>query len=245
MKLKLTALVAAMTVTGFAQADIIGGQSFNQFIQVGASEVDSREGTHTPGRAGIGLTPMGPQKIDFQGLASYLGTPSDGIYRLQMGSTPPAGTPIDHTNLGTFNFAKVGSGDVWFGEWGQDMSGTRANDGNRAVYYVGDNQGTTMPTGGVATYTVTGLNHGNALGGRLTANFNSNTLRGNVGAINIGARINASNASFAGSAFVIQNGSWNVGTTNGHFFGQNAAALAGIAKFANRKLDTAFGGTKN
>ena len=34
------------------------------------------------------------------------------------------------------------------------------------------------------------------------------------------------------------------GNSEGHFFGADAASLAGIATFANRQLDTAFGGAK-
>ncbi|WP_133405988.1 Slam-dependent surface lipoprotein [Parashewanella tropica] len=247
MKLKLTALIAAMAVTGFAQADIIGGQSFEGYIKVGKSVIDTGK-THKPGFAGIGVYGMGLDGIiDFKGLTQSSNV-VNGFYQLVMDTPPPAGAPAEHTNLGTFNFAKAGTGDVWFGEWAQDMSGASANDGRRAVYYVGDNKGTTMPTGGVATYSVTGINHGNALGGDFTANFNSNKLTGTLTSnsgfvtnLRINADINSSNASFSGSA--IANG-LVTGTTQGHFFGQDAAALAGMAKFGIRHFDTAFGGKK-
>ena len=35
------------------------------------------------------------------------------------------------------------------------------------------------------------------------------------------------------------------GQVTGNFFGNDAAALAGIATFSNRDYDTAFGGTKD
>jgi len=59
--------------------------------------------------------------------------------------------------------------------------------------------------------------------------------------IAINASINSADASFSGAA--VANSS-AVGTSEGHFYGADAAALAGIAKFANRDYDTAFGGAK-
>ncbi|MNI33706.1 hypothetical protein D3C73_876660 [compost metagenome] len=59
----------------------------------------------------------------------------------------------------------------------------------------------------------------------------------------VAASINSANASFAGSATA--NGTV-AGTSQGQFFGANAATLAGIATFAgNSQYDTAFGGSKN
>ena len=59
----------------------------------------------------------------------------------------------------------------------------------------------------------------------------------------VAATINSANASFAGSATA--NGTV-AGTSQGQFFGANAATLAGIATFAgNSQYDTAFGGSKN
>src|SRR3989475_8774276 len=58
--------------------------------------------------------------------------------------------------------------------------------------------------------------------------------------INVNANISSANASFAGTATA--NGSV-AGTTQGQFFGANAATLAGIATFSgNSQYDTAFGG---
>jgi len=94
---------------------------------------------------------------------------------------------------------------------------------------------------------VAGLNNSDVLTGTLTANFGGNhklvgTLSGgSIASLHIHAKIN-NNGSFSGSATAN-----NVfGYTNGHFFGANAASLAGVAEFAsNASLNTAFGGTKN
>ena len=111
---------------------------------------------------------------------------------------------------------------------------------------------TNLPTSGTATYAVKGINNHVAhntdvLQGTLTANFGTNRLNGTLSrsglsiAIN-NAEIKTAQASFSGAAKA--NGSVN-GTTNGHFYGNQGAALAGIAKFnGHSHLDTAFGGTK-
>ncbi len=242
-KIVLTTIVAAVISTApLAQAGFTGAQSYNDKVEVGESIVNAPP-AHVAGRAGIGSAAFGgvTQKVDFQGLANYSST-SNGIYTL---GSAHGGT------IGVFNFAKVGSGDVWFGEWAQNFS-QGANNGDRAVYYVGDDSNTSMPSSGVATYDVKGVNHfsgNNHLTGTLTANFGTNKLTGNIVdnmlSLDLNATINPATAAFNGSA------TWQlmpslVGTTQGHFFGANAAAIAGIVKFSNaRYLDTAFGGTKN
>lgn len=165
----------------------------------------------------------------------------------------------DHSHLGRMSYAKVGNMDVYFGDWDNTPSGaanvnkdTKTN--NYTVFYSGTGKTTNMPTSGTATYAVKGINghyeQGTAvLKGDLKADFGRKTLAGtltratgDLKTLGIDAKIEHSNASFAGKA--IANGSVN-GTTNGHFFGNNAAGLAGIAQFDNnKKLNAAFGGAK-
>ncbi len=111
------------------------------------------------------------------------------------------------------------------------QDGAAGGFSNRQVYFVGDRAGTTLPAG-VATYSVAGLNKFNG------SNLLSGTFRANSAmapcswperwrlSINVNANINSANASFAGTATA--NGSV-AGTTQGQFFGANAATLAGIA----------------
>ncbi|MFP5073446.1 Slam-dependent surface lipoprotein [Neisseria sp. WLZKY-1] len=162
----------------------------------------------------------------------------------------------DHSGLGRMSFAQIGNSDVYFGEWADVKAG--AADGtagtNRSVYYNGTGRTTNMPTSGTATYAVKGINNHVAwntavLQGDLKADFGRKTLAGtltratgDLKTLGINAYIRPSDASFSGNA--IANGSVN-GTTNGHFFGNNAASLAGIAQFDNnKKLNAAFGGAK-
>ena len=240
-KTTLLAIASYLFVVGnISQAGFDGTESYNTNIEVGESVING--GPHTAGKAGIGIAAFGSTaaKVDFQGL-SLSATLSNGIYTLSSG----------HGGLGTFNFAKVGSGDVWFGEWAQNIAGG-ANDGERSVYYVGNDQGTTVPTSGTATYSVVGINHyssaqNNHLTGTLTADFGTQKLSGSMSqgilVIGIDTNIDSATAAFNGTATSILGN----GTATGHFFGADAAALAGIAKFSesNRALDTAFGGTKD
>lgn len=109
-----------------------------------------------------------------------------------------------------------------------------------------------MPTSGSATYNITGINHfsgSNKLSGTFTADFAQQTLTGDIAnaslSINVDSTIDAASASFNGTATANQAGVTTQGISQGHFFGADAATLAGIATFAgNSDLDTAFGGAK-
>ncbi|WP_411851127.1 Slam-dependent surface lipoprotein [Stenotrophomonas sp. LGBM10] len=249
ISLSLLAVASLTVLAGNAQAaDIVGANSpstsaeFN--ISVGASQVQA--GPHSRDKAGIGVsTVSGGLKVDFAGLSAYSGkTPINGV-TVQTLNVPITGTPGSHSGMGYFSFVKVGSGDVWFGEWSRDGASSFSN---RQVYYVGDRTGTTLPAG-TASYAVAGLNQfsgSNLLQGTFNADFGAGTLTGVLNGtglvVGVNASINAGSASFAGAAFA--NGA--AGTTQGQFFGANAASLAGIATFAgNSQYDTAFGGTKN
>lgn len=159
----------------------------------------------------------------------------------------------DHSHLGRMTYGKVGNLDVYFGEWADVKAGAGAGTvgTNTSVFYNGTGKTTRMPTSGKATYAVKGINNyvnqnSPIMTGTLTADFGAKKLNGTIAktglsvAIN-NAVINTAQASFSGAAKA--NGSIN-GRTQGHFYGNNAAALAGVADFNNPKLNTAFGGTR-
>jgi hypothetical protein len=251
MKTILFAGLATILTSGAAHAQFAGGSSDGSKVIVGESDVDG--GPHVSGRAGIGVPGTDGRRVDFQGLSRYALPDLNGVRHLNMSTSSTA----DHSRYGDFRFARVGSADLWFGEWSQTGSATA---GDHTVYYVGNTSGTTVPTSGTATYAVKGISdyaNKGVLTGTFTANFGSGTsgtLRGSLSnastgaGVNIGlARING--AEFAGGgATATQSGATvaSGGAVNGRFFGANAAALAGTVKFADaRQHDTAFGGTKN
>ncbi len=247
---KLTLISAALLgLSSMAHAGFNGAISDNTHRHVGESQVDAKFGwivIHEKGYAGIGAT--GKERVDFKNLAKRsswpFGVTRDGVHT--RGSR--------HSTTSQYNFANVANQDVWFGEW---YEGSRDSGyANRAVFYVGDNTGTTVPTSGVATYTVTGVNKFSgsnkltATGSDVfTANFGTQTLTGTLSnsslSVSVNANINASTAAFNGTAAATTGGTTTNGTSQGHFFGANASALAGIATFTNKDLDTAFGGSKN
>ncbi len=159
----------------------------------------------------------------------------------------------DHSHLGRLSYSKVGNMDVYFGDWSAVPSGAAVGTKgtNYTAFYSGTGRTTNLPTTGTATYTVKGINQYHAqnsavLNGTLTADFSSNKLSGSLKnsgltiAIN-NAAIKTAEASFSGNATA--NGT--AGATHGHFFGNQGAAIAGVADFGrNSELNTAFGGTK-
>ncbi|MGF6147591.1 Transferrin binding protein-like solute binding protein [Kingella potus] len=164
----------------------------------------------------------------------------------------------DHSHLGRMSYAKVGDLDVYFGDWDNTKSGASAVNKNVAtnnytVFYSGTGKTAKMPTSGTATYDVKGINQhyeqGTAvLRGDLKADFGKKTLTGTLSraggdlkTLGINANIQTAQAAFSGKA--VANNSVN-GTTSGKFFGNNAAGLAGIAQFNDKKLNTAYGGAK-
>jgi len=237
---KLSILALALGLSGMAHATE-SGQSYFGDITVGGTTSTSPDHPGTIGAPGVGVTAFyDGAMVSFSGLTSMVSADGNGIYTIT-----PAMMPPSHAALGYFDFAKVSGEEVYFGEWSQN--GT-TNDPTRVVYYSGDDTGTTMPTTGTAAYTVKGINNyngSNLLTGTLNANFGTGNLSGTMSrtglSIAINASINSADASFSGAA--VANSS-AIGTTEGHFYGADAAALAGIAKFANRDYDTAFGGAK-
>ncbi|ARC91034.1 hypothetical protein B6A42_01235 [Vibrio coralliilyticus] len=222
---------AMLGLSSLAHAGFDGAISDGSQRQVGESEVWVPF-IHSKGKAGIGST--GGKKVDFDGLT---------VFASQNGDVYSSGS--DHNNS-KYVFSQVAGQDIWFGEWSSGTENGQAVD--RAVYYVGDDTGTTVPTSGSATYTVAGINNGATLSGQFTADFGAQTLNGALSNSNLSINlynnaINASTAEFSGTA--VANG-MSIGHSQGHFFGADAAFLAGFAKFAgDSTLDTAFGGSKN
>lgn len=177
------------------------------------------------------------------------GQDKNGVVVLNMNNMP-SWVPGFHGKLGNFAFKKVGTQELYYGEW----LGNGANaKQDRVVYYAGNNKTDNMPTGGKAVYSVQGINnHGKLdaemLKGELTADFGKKQVNGSMSktglTVNINnAQINPADASFSGDKAASANGV--VGSVKGNFFGNNAAALAGYAKFAgHNQYDTAFGGSK-
>ncbi|RTZ14617.1 hypothetical protein EJ063_14970 [Vibrio aquaticus] len=222
---------AMLGLSSLAHAGFDGAISKEEHRQVGESQVWVPF-IHSKGKAGIGST--GGKRVDFDGLT---------VFASQNGEVYTSGS--DHNNS-KYVFSQVAGQDIWFGEWSSGSSNGQAND--RAVYYVGDDTGTTVPTSGSATYTVAGINNGATLAGQFTADFAAQKLNGSLSNSNLAIHlynnnINAATAEFSGTA--VANG-LKIGQSQGHFFGADAAFLAGFAKFAgDSTLDTAFGGSKN
>lgn len=242
--------LSGLLFVGASQAQVVGAAS-NTNISSGASTVNG--GPHQSGLPGIGVPSTGTASlVDFAGLTAYGATDAAGVTFLNFASpTPPAGSPPDHTQLGSFHFAKVSGANVYYGEWSQTASAT---DGTHATYYAGDTAGTTVPTSGTAAYAVQGISDyaGNgALSGTFNANFTTHQLTGSVS--NGAYAVNIGTASIAGALIAGAGGSASVsgttvasnGAVSGRFFGANAASLAGIVSFANaRQYNAAFGGAK-
>lgn len=237
---KLSILALALGLTGMAHATE-SGQSYDGTITVGGTTSTSPDHPGTIGAPGVGVNAFyGGTMIGFSSLKSMGSVDANNIYAITTAMMPPS-----HAAFGNFDFAQVAGQEIYFGEWSQNGA---TNDPTRVVYYSGDDTGTTMPTTGTAAYTVKGINNyngSNLLTGTLNANFGTGNLSGTMSrtglSIAINASINSADASFSGDA--VANSS-AIGTSEGHFYGADAAALAGIAKFANRDYDTAFGGAK-
>lgn len=263
------ALAAVAAAGGASAATIVGTQTSStaaKKIEVGASQVPF--GPHTAGKAGIGISDYaGGLKVDFQGLAPSSAATALGngmtAYRLHDPVTP--GNPNDpnnpaHNGMGSFSFVKVGSGDVWFGEWSRNGNTGSPTYQDRQVYYAGDKDGYTPAVGTAVGYTLTGVHQYGAntnLTGSLTANFSARTFHGDlsIGATLIRLGTASSQITFdtAGHFDAANAGQWVIpgnfviatGTVTGDFFGAGASAVAGIVDFNDPAMNIAWGGTKN
>ncbi|HHE6468657.1 TPA: Slam-dependent surface lipoprotein [Providencia rettgeri] len=241
-KLNIIALaLATCTVTFGASAAIGSGQSqpfdANQpSVRVGATEGTGGGHGGAAGDPGIGVQSVyGGKTISFSGLTRM--APIQAGNEAHVISMP--NSPGSHNQMGVFNFAKIADAEVYFGEW---SSTGQVSDTTHTAYYSGKDVTTNMPTAGTAEYSVKGIsqyNGGALTAGTLTANFGTKSLAGNIGATNIDATIK-NNATFAGAATL--NG--ESGSTNGHFFGDQAKHIAGVTQFEDHSKDMAFGGSR-
>jgi hypothetical protein len=228
-------------MAGAAHAQVVGESSDTTKVKIGVSTV-SAGSIHVPGRVGVNVPSMLPtQYIDFQGLQGILGTDANGVTSFV--NTTQATT--DHSKYGRFDYAKVGSHDVYYGEWSQ-TGGTGAT------------ADASVPTSGTATYAVKGISNyagsGAQLTGNFTANFGAGTLTGSIQ--NAALKVDIGTADIVGSQVIglgtatASNAATSAtlasgGDVSGQFFGSAAQALAGVATFAgSRQYDTAFGGTQ-
>ncbi|CDG19649.1 Slam-dependent surface lipoprotein [Xenorhabdus doucetiae] len=193
------------------------------------------------GEPGLGITlPITGNKLFSASYLKKLATrDNNGVYRFKLENNPIA----ENQYLDIFQIPNT---DIYFGEWAQKTPDK--SDITHTVFYAGKDVTTNLPTGGTATYTVTGLNRyndNNLLSGKFTADFGNKKLNGSLSndSLNIDIDANINNdAGFSGKATA--NGNIN-GVTDGKFYGNSASSLAGYAKFASdRNKDTAFGGTK-
>ena len=245
------AMAAAALCAAAAHAEISGESSDTSKLRVGTSNFISI--SFTPGRPGVAAIGTGLQTLfDFQTLQGFSPPDANGVSSFRFGPS----LPNSFSAIGVFRFSQVSSADVYFGEWSQTGDMTA---GDHTVYYVGDDGGsTTVPTSGIATYSINGVSdydNNGLLSGTFLASFQGagGVLAGSISnsasgyGVNIGTAV-ISGVNFSGnSATATQSGVTvaSGGDVSGRFFGADAAALAGIATFADRQYDTAFGGAKN
>ena len=244
-------LAISSAMAGAAHAQVVG-ESSDTKVKIAASTVVG--GPHSAGKVGINVPSMlTDQYIDFQGLQTTLGTDANGVTSFV--NTTQATT--DHSKYGRFDYAKVGSYDVYYGEWSQTGS---AAAGDHTVYYGGTGATTdaSVPTSGTATYAIKGISNyagsGAQLTGNFTANFGAGTVTGSIQ--NASLKVDIGTADIIGSQIAglgtatASNTSTNAtlasgGDVSGQFFGSAAQALAGIATFAgSNQYNTAFGGSQ-
>lgn len=266
------ATVATVGGVSRSTADPSGnGKSYKQsvkHVEIGDSN------SKVIGKAGINIAQTGLSGANnkfqsFERMASMTGRwyvpkkvltkTTEGVYVARMYDMPSllSWVPMmpEHRDLGRMSFKQVGNQDVWFGDWEdvpRNSKNAAAQSSKYTVYYAGSNPTTAaqLPKSGQATYTVVGINKHRdpntaVLKGEMKADFGAKTLNGTITrtdlSVTVNSKINA-DASFNGTAKA--NNSVN-GISKGHFYGNQAAALAGVADFgAHNQYNTAFGGTK-
>ncbi|MDO4640866.1 MAG: Slam-dependent surface lipoprotein [Neisseria sp.] len=243
---KLTLILSALTLASLAPAalaETVSGISDSSQINVGPLTRVIRVHKGNLGDPGIGKNSFsGGTRVSFLGLQSFAQNRIGGSYdRYGVTRIPNSGT--DH-GTGAFNFQQVAGHNAYYGEW---SATGRPTDATRTVYYSGREKSTSLPTGAVVNYQVKGINRyngGNLLTGNLRGDFRRNTLTGSLKnssfTLGINARIVPANATFNGTATA----AGLRGNTHGHFFGNRATGVAGIATFNNRTYNTAFGGKR-
>ena len=166
--------------------------------------------------------------------------------------------------FGGMTFAKVPTAatNVFFGEWAPrkgnsnqiaNSTDLNMNDGNRTVWFVGENRTQNTRNLASATYNVVGINKhtpgkNDFYTGEIKATFGTGDKGSMSGALK---RAGDKDLSFNGVEITNTDGSFNSipGRNNegikGQFYGNGAAAMAGYAERGNGKGDdVAFGGAK-
>ena len=166
--------------------------------------------------------------------------------------------------FGGMTFAKVPTAatNVFFGEWAPrkgnsnqiaNSTNLNMNDGNRTVWFVGENPTKNTRNLAAATYNVVGINKhtpgkNDFYTGEIKATFGTGDKGSMSGALK---RAGDKDLSFNGVEITNTDGSFNSipGRNNegikGQFYGNGAAAMAGYAKRGNGVGDdVAFGGAK-
>lgn len=244
-------VVVIFVLVGVVQVvDIVGVVSVvidvQLYVKVGVFEVNG--GLYSVGKVGIGVGIVFNVKlVDFQGLVVYLVFIIVGNVIVCMLVMLIIGIFGNYVGMGYFNFVKVGSGDVWFGEWFKD--GVVGGFNNCQVYFVGDCVGIILFSG-IVMYVVVGLNKfngSNLFSGIFVVNFGIGKLIGGlIGGgqiLVISVNINSVDVFFVG--IVVVNG-LVIGNSQGQFFGVNVVILVGIVMFVgNSQYDIVFGGSKN
>lgn len=176
----------------------------------------------------------------------------------QMAELSEAGLLKKAPKFGGMTFAKVPTAatNVFFGEWAPrkgnsnqitNSTDLNMNDGNRTVWFVGENPTANMPKLVNAKYNVLGINKhtpgkNDFYTGILTANYGTgkNELAGTIS--RAGDSINFANTKIESSGKFDNHK--NTEHITGHFYGSGAEALAGIVDRAGADKDVAFGGAK-
>ena len=160
--------------------------------------------------------------------------------------------------FGGMTFAKVPTAatNVFFGEWAPrkgnsnqiaNSTDLNMNDGNRTVWFVGENSTANMPKLANAKYNVLGINKhtpgkNDFYSGVLTANYGAgkNELSGTIS--RAGDSINFANTKIESDGQFDNHK--NTEHITGRFYGNGAEALAGIVDRTGADKDVAFGGRR-
>ena len=179
----------------------------------------------------------------------------------QMAELSEAGLLKKAPKFGGMTFAKVPTAatNVFFGEWAprkgnppDNSTDLNMDDGNRTVWFVGENPTKNTRNLAAATYNVVGINKhtpgkNDFYTGEIKATFGTGDKGSMSGALK---RTGDKDLSFNGVEINNSNGTFNSGAANnegikGQFYGNGAAAMAGYANRGNGKGDdVAFGGAK-
>ena len=184
----------------------------------------------------------------------------------QMAELSNKGLLANAPKFGGMTFAKVPTAatNVFFGEWAPrkgnsnqiaNSTDLNMNDGNRTVWFVGENPTKNTRNLAAATYNVVGINKhtpgkNDFYTGEIKATFGTGDKGSMSGALK---RAGDKDLSFNGVQITNADGSFNSipGRNNegikGQFYGNGAAAMAGYATRGtdnNKGDDVAFGGAK-